>query len=186
MPEPRGNPVKMTAWVDSDHAGNLVTRRSQTGYLIFLNQSPIMWYSKRQNTVEASTFGAEFIAARTCLEAIEGLRFKLRMFGIPILGKTNMLCDNSSVVNSSQRPDSTLSKKHLSICWHRVREACAAGMLRVGKIESEKNLSDMLSKPLPTPARNDLLSGVVWMKTRGLRNVEKEDFRLNRGFKQSE
>ena len=73
MPELLSNPVKMMAWVDSDHVGNLVTRQSQTGYLIFLNQSPILWYSKRQNMVEASTFGAEFIAARTCLEAIEGL-----------------------------------------------------------------------------------------------------------------
>jgi len=43
MPEPLGNPVKMTAWVDSDHAGNLVMRQLQTGYLIFLNQSPILW-----------------------------------------------------------------------------------------------------------------------------------------------
>jgi len=70
-------------------------------------------------------FGSEFIAARTCLEAIEGLRFKLRMFGIPILGSMDMLCDNNSVVNSAQRPELTLSKKHLSICYHRVREAVA-------------------------------------------------------------
>ena len=183
MPKPLGNPVKMTAWVDSDHAGNLVTRRSQTGYLIFLNQSPVLWYSKRQNTVEASTFGAEFIAARTCLEAIEGLRFKLRMFGIPIDGPTDMLCDNNSVVCSAQRPESTLSKKHLSICWHRVREACASLTIRMGKVESEKNLSDLCTKPLPTPRRYDLLTGIVWMSKKRLRDVEQQDFRLNRGFK---
>jgi len=123
MLEPLGNPVKMTAWVDSDHAGNLVMRQSQTGYLIFLNQSAILWYSKWQNTVEASMFGSEFIAACTCLEVIKGLRFKLRMFGIPILGSTDMLCDNNSVVNNAQRPESTLSKKHLSICYHRVRKS---------------------------------------------------------------
>eukprot|EP00957_Ditylum_brightwellii_P065966 5002561-Ditylum_brightwellii.AAC.1 len=88
MPEPLGNSVQMTAWFDSDHAGNLVTRRLQTGYMIFVNQVPILWYSKCQNTAEASTFGAEFIAGRTCLEAIEGLHFKLRMFGIPVNGPT--------------------------------------------------------------------------------------------------
>ena len=65
MSEPLGEAVKVTAFIDSDHAGNLVTQRSQTGYILFCNQVPIIWYSKKQNTVEASTFGAEFIAACT-------------------------------------------------------------------------------------------------------------------------
>ena len=50
--------------------------------------------------VEASTFGAEFIAACTCLEAVEGLQFKLHMFGIPLEGLTDVMCDNNSVVNN--------------------------------------------------------------------------------------
>ena len=69
MPEPLGEAIKVTAFV--------VTRQSQTGYILFCNQAPITWYSKKQNTVEASTFGAEFIAAHTCLEVVESLRFKL-------------------------------------------------------------------------------------------------------------
>ena len=175
-PEPLGNAVQITAWFDSDHAGNLVTRRSQTGYFIFLNQDPILWYRKRQNTVEASTFGAEFIAGRTCLEAIEELRFKLKMFGIPIDGPARAMCDNGSVVNSSQRPETTLNKKYLSICFHIIREACAKGTIKVGKIESERNLSDLFTKLLPTRTRQDLLNGIVIMPKNGLRKVEKEDF----------
>jgi hypothetical protein len=77
MPEPLGNAVTMTCYVDADHAGNLATRRSQTGILIYLNKSPIMWYSKRQNTVETSSFGSEFVAMKTAVEMIEGLRYKL-------------------------------------------------------------------------------------------------------------
>eukprot|EP00957_Ditylum_brightwellii_P010126 765134-Ditylum_brightwellii.AAC.1 len=88
MPEPLGNPVQMTAWFDSDHTGNVVTRQSQTGYLIFVSQAPILQYSTCQNTVEASTFGAYFITGRTCLEAVESSCFKLRVFGIPIDGPT--------------------------------------------------------------------------------------------------
>ena len=62
--------------------------------------------------VEASIFGAEFIAACTCLEAVEGLQFKLRMFGIPVEGPTNVMCDNNSVVNKfTKHPDSISSKK---------------------------------------------------------------------------
>ena len=48
MPEPLREPVKMMAFVNSDHAGNLVTRQSQTGYLIFCNQAPLSWFSKQQ------------------------------------------------------------------------------------------------------------------------------------------
>ena len=79
--------------------------------------------------VEASTFGAKFIAARTCLEAVDGLQFKLCMFSIPVEGPTNMMCDNNSVVNNSQHPESVLSKKHLSICYHHAREAVVRGVI---------------------------------------------------------
>jgi hypothetical protein len=69
-PEPRGKAVVISCFVDADHAGNLVTRRSHTGILIFCNRAPILWYSKRQNTVETSTFGSEFIAAKIAVELI--------------------------------------------------------------------------------------------------------------------
>jgi hypothetical protein len=100
-PEARGNPVTMTVFVDADHAGCRETRRSQSGILIMLNRAPIMWFSKRQNTVETSTFGSEFIALKIATEMTEGLRYKLRMMGIPIEGSTNVFCDNNSVVQNS-------------------------------------------------------------------------------------
>ena len=56
----------MTAFVDASHAANRVTRRSHTGYIIFINRAPILWFSKRQSTVETSTFTSEFIAMKTC------------------------------------------------------------------------------------------------------------------------
>lgn len=46
-PEPLGMQVEMTCFVDSDHAGDLLTRRSRTGVLVFLNKAPIYWYSKK-------------------------------------------------------------------------------------------------------------------------------------------
>ena len=90
MPEARGLDVIITAFVDANHAGDKSDRKSQTGVLIFVNKAPIHWYSKKQNTVESSTFGAEFCAMKTALEMIEGLRYKLRMFGIPIDGPANV------------------------------------------------------------------------------------------------
>jgi hypothetical protein len=92
----------MTAYVDASHGANKVTHCSHIRYVIFLNQSPILWYSKRQQTVETSNFLAKFIVFKVCLEAIEHLRFKLRCFGIPMeRGQpTYVYCDNESVVKT--------------------------------------------------------------------------------------
>ena len=99
MPEPRGNPVIILMFTDATFAGDLVTRRSQSGILIFINCAPITWYSKRQNTVETSTFGSEFFALRVGYKMNDGLRYKLLMMGVPIKGPTNIYCDNEAVVS---------------------------------------------------------------------------------------
>jgi hypothetical protein len=161
-PEPRGNSVHMTCFVDADHAGCQVTRRSHTGVIIFLNRAPILWYSKQQNTVESSTFGSEFIAAKTAIEMIEGMRYKLRMMGIPLDGPTSLFGDNESVVTNATKPESTLKKKHNAIAYHRVREAQAAGFVRFTHERGVTNLSDILSKPLPGPRLRELCSKIMW------------------------
>jgi len=145
-PEPLGNPVRITAYVDANHAGNMKTRRSHSEILIYMNQAPIIWYSKRQNTVEASSFGSEYIALRICTEMVEALRYKLRCFGVPIDGPCDVLCDNQSVVTNSSVPTSVLNKRHNAICYHRVREAQAAGVIRVGWIEGKNNIADLFTK----------------------------------------
>ena len=141
---------------DADLAGNKITRRSQTGILIFCNRAPIIWYSKRKNTVETSTFGSEFTAMKTGIELIEGLRYKLRMFGVPIEGPTNIYCDNEAVYKSTVMPESTLKKKHHSIAYHRCREAVAAGTARVAKEGTETNLADTFTKTMGVLRRDFL------------------------------
>ena len=137
--------------MDADHAGNKVARRSHTGILICLNSAPIDWYSKRQNTVESSSFGSEFIALRVATEKIEALRYKLRMMGIPLDGPANVFCDNESVVKSSSTLESTLKKKHVSICYHKCRESQASGAMRVAWEQGTTNLADLLTKILVGP-----------------------------------
>jgi hypothetical protein len=61
MPEPFGRPVNIHIFVDANHTGNVVTRRSHTGILLFVQNSPILWLSHQQNTFETSTFGTEFV-----------------------------------------------------------------------------------------------------------------------------
>ena len=64
MPEPGGKPVTVSCFVDADHAGDTVNRRSQSGIGFFANKAPIDWFSKQQATVETSTFGSEFCAMK--------------------------------------------------------------------------------------------------------------------------
>ena len=163
MPEPRGRSLRHTIFVDADHAGNVVTRRSQTGFVQFLNGAPIDWYSKRQNTVEGSTFGSEFNALRTATDRGIALRYKLRMFGIPVEGPIDVYCDNEGVVKNASIPESTLQKKHNSVCYHRVREAAAAGICRVAKEDGKTNIADLLTKTTQSTAdKRRLCLALMW------------------------
>ena len=95
--------MPVNLFVDASHAGEKLTYHSHTGILIYVNNTPIGWFSKRQNTVEISTFGAELIAARIVMEKVKALRTKFRLLGIPIDGPTYMFCNNESVVKSTSR-----------------------------------------------------------------------------------
>ena len=118
---------------------------------------PIHWYSKKQPTVEASTFGAEFCAMKVGVELIESLQYKLRMFGIPVDGPANVYCDNEAVYKNTVMPESVLKKKHHSIAYHRCREAVVAGVIRVAKQGTTKNLADLFTKVLTEARRVFLL-----------------------------
>ena len=164
-PIPRGNPVQINCFVDSDHAGDKLTRRSQTGILLYLNSAPIIWYSKRQNTVESSTFGSEFVALRVASELVISLRYKLRMFGIPVLGEASVFCDNEAVYKNTTFAESCLKKKHNSICFHRIRECVAAAILAVHKVDTKFNLADILTKSLPGPLRKQMRERIMFIHT---------------------
>ncbi len=161
MPSPRGKHVVMTCFEDADHAGCKETRRSHSGILIFVNRAPILWYSKRQNTVEASTYGSELLAMRLSIEMIKGLRYKLHMMSIPLTEECAVFCNNSAVVTNT-RPESTLKKKHAAINFHRVREAVAAGTIKVAKENTQTNLADVLTKLMPGPKMKELLEHILW------------------------
>jgi hypothetical protein len=117
MPEPCGKEIDCRFYVDSDHAGDQLIRRSRTGFSIFLNTAPLIWFSKRQHLV----FGAEFVAMKNRMETLRGVRYKLRMMDILIDGPAYVCGDNMSVIHNTQRPESMLKKKLNSVCFHYCR-----------------------------------------------------------------
>ena len=162
MPEPLGKDVDIRMMCDSDHAGCQLTRRSRTGILIYCNLALIQWISKRQPTIETSVFGAEFVAMKHGIEALRGLRYKLRMMGVPLTGPSFIYGDNKSQVTNSSVPESTLKKKSHSICYHAIRESVAMGESRVTHFGTNDNLSDPLTKCTFGAKRRRLLGNVLY------------------------
>jgi hypothetical protein len=162
MPVPFGKKARITAYVDADHAHDTVTRRSVTAILIFVNNTPVRWYSKRQRTVETSTYGAELVAARIATDMIIELRYILRMLGVPVDGPALLLGDNNSVVLNTSVPSSILKKKHHACAYHRVREAIAGGIMNFVHIKGTTNYADVLSKPLPNDAFHGLIKPLLF------------------------
>ena len=124
----------------------MVTGKSVTGILHFLNKTPISWFSKKQPTVCTSTYEAEFMATRIAVEQIMDLRNTLRYLGIPIITPSMLFWDNSSVVGSSNIPSTSMKKRHIILSFHKVREEVASGAIYYGFIKGEDNIADILSK----------------------------------------
>ena len=157
MPEPRGQGFIMRAKVDADHALDTITRHSRMGFLVYLNCVLIYWWSKKQNSVESSSFGSEFIAMKNCCEYVHGLRYKLRMMGISCDDPTFIYGDNQSVLANTTVPDSTLKKKSQSIAYHFVREGAAWDKWRMTYIKTHENEADLLTKQQPSGEKERVL-----------------------------
>ena len=164
MPPPRGKLMRTTTYADANLMHDLVTGRSMSGILHFINQTPIQWFAKKQNTVETATYGSEFMVARQATEQILDLRYTLRMMGIPIDGKSWLFGDNQSVITSSTIPKSTLNKRHNALSYHRVRECIAMGIINLLHVDGKNNPSDVLTKFLPYHKLRPLIEPLLFWK----------------------
>ena len=172
-PDYLGPPVRITAYKDSDHAHDLVTRRSVTGILLLVNNTPVKWISKRQKTIETSTYGAELVAAKLAVETILEYRTMLRLMGANVEKTSLLLGDNRSVVINTTIPSSVLKKKHCALSYHKVRETISCGILRFAHIESTQNYSDLLTKALPRIKFRSLVEPLLFRQLFHKNNIGK-------------
>ena len=82
MLEPLSKRCTVTCYVGADHARDKVPWRSVTGVLLLVNNTPLIWYTKRQMNVETSTYGSELVAAKIGTEMAVEVRYKLRKLGM--------------------------------------------------------------------------------------------------------
>ena len=114
-----------------------------------MNMALVPWHSKKQSTIETSVFGAEFVAMKVAMEVMRGLRYKLRMIGVPVTGPTYTYGDHISVIYNTQRPESTLRKKSNSIYYHAIRESVAMGKMVTAHIRTTENVANFGTKVIP-------------------------------------
>ena len=145
-PKPLGAHVILTHYMNANLYHDMVTGRSVTGIIHFINQTPIDFFSKKQPTCETATYGSEFVAARICVEQIIDLCIILRFLGVMIIRHSHIFGDNESIVNSSMKHTSKLHKRHNTLSFHRVRESIAAGIVQFHFLPGKYNHEDVLSK----------------------------------------
>ena len=87
---------------------------------------------------------------KQCCEYLRGLRYKLRMMGIPVNAPAYIFGDNQSVLCNTTMPDSTLKKKTNSIYYHLIREGAARDEWQTAYVNTHDNKADLLTKFLPS------------------------------------
>jgi hypothetical protein len=116
---------------------------------------------KKQTSIETSTFGSEFVAMKQATEFVRGLRYRLRMMGIPVTNPAFVYGDNQSVLYNVTLPSSTLKKKSNSIAYHFVREGCAMKEWICGHVRTHLNPSDILTNPKSAGVDRDRKVGMI-------------------------
>jgi len=164
MLEPLGKECTITCYVDADHARDKVTCRSVTGILLLVNNTPLIWYTKRQKTVESSTYGSELVASRIGVDMVVEVRYKLRMLGMLLEATSLMVGGNMSVVLNTTIPSSMLKKKHNAVAYHRVREMIASKTVNFAHIPSTENIADVLTKPLNNEIFHNLMKEYMFRR----------------------
>ncbi|GJV15772.1 ribonuclease H-like domain-containing protein [Tanacetum coccineum] len=140
----------LVAYSDADWAGCPTTRRSTSGYCVFLGNNLLSWSAKRQPTLSRSSAEAEYRGVANAVAETCWLRNLLRELHTPLSSATLVYCDNVSAVYLSSNPVQHQRTKHIEIDIHFVRDLVAAGQVRVLHVPSRYQFADIFTKGLPS------------------------------------
>ena len=142
--------LDISAYSDADWAGCPDTRRSTSGYCIYLGDSLVSWSSKRQAIVSRSSAEEEYRGVANAAAECCWLRHLLGELHVPVDTATIIYCDNVSAVYLSENPVHHGRTKHVELDVHFVREKVAVGDVRVLHVPTRQQLADIMTKGLPS------------------------------------
>ena len=142
------NVSKLHLWAhtDSDWAGCKRTRKSTSGYAIFLDKGPICWRSKMQSIVALSSCEAEYIALVECIKEILWLLQHFKVLGVNIESPVVIAIDNQAAIALAKNPVLHEKSKHIDTRHHFIRQAVQEGLIRLQYINTGENIADILTK----------------------------------------
>ena len=138
----------ITSFSDADWAGDVSTRRSTSGFLVYLGGNLVSWSSKKQPTIARSSTEAEYKSLTNASSELIWIRSLLHELRI-VLPPPTLWCDNIGATYLSANPIFHARMKHIEIDFHFVREQVASRQLRISIISSKDQVADLLTKPLP-------------------------------------
>ena len=145
------------AYADADWGNCPDTRRSVTGYCVFLGNSLVSWKSKKQPTVSRSSAEAEYRALAAVASEISWLKTLLQNFEVQ-LDSSMVFCDSQSATHLSTNPTFHERSKHVEIDCHFIREKVANGLIKLIHVKSQHQLADLLTKPVSASQFRGLIS----------------------------
>ena len=154
----------LTVYCDSDHAGCLITRRSTTGIVTMHGSHCIKHSSNVQTTVSLSSGESEFYAIVKAGAVGLSQQALLHDWGIKV--NLRVLSDSSAARGTCSR-QGLGQTRHVQTRYLWVQKKVARNELKLEKVATDKNLSDLCTKPLPEAATEKHL------RTMGLKHYEK-------------
>ena len=146
----RAESLNILGYSDADWAGDLDSRRSTTGYVVYAGGGPIAWQSKLQPTVAASTMEAEYMAAFFAIQELVWVKGVLSELGIDLVDRTTLMMDAQSAISLAKNPTHHKRSKHIDIKYHWLREhTCEDGDVDLVHCATGNMDADLLTKALP-------------------------------------